>query len=315
MSAEMIAGLLRPMTQLNGYIYVRAQPDVDAVVDAHKQPPVWNESSVNTMTYEIIGSDGRVKAPEDQWPYRSIINLAYWTSPIPGIVDPPDNVTSLCTATLIGPSTAITAGHCFNVYLNSWIVRPDGTESPPFPVQPVVGCFHNDVPVGYALYQMYGWDPAPWDFAVMEFDNHPTKGDVQPLPESPHNCGSSPRDPNQHPIGQTPGNTLGYYAWGQHTASVIQNSDPCVFGYPGDKDPEPQLWGDCTLQSPAISPFNSRLIWHRVDTVGGESGAALTRLSTDIMATHVGYDQSWNYNVARRIDADYVNFVYSNSAL
>lgn len=75
-----------------------------------------------------------------------------------------------------------------------------------------------------------------------------------------------------------------------------------VFGYPGDK-PTGSLWGKTgTILTPSDSSW-----WHRIDCVGGDSGAALIDSSNRMTGVHRRSDVAYNY--ARKYDSFMYNFI------
>ena len=134
----------------------------------------------------IVGTDDRTRLTPSLWPGRPFGYLGQG-----------------CTFTMIGPSTALSAAHCF--YNNGWIPTPSltlaaDTNNPTAPF----GSFMADSLTLPGQWNSNEWD---WDFAVLEFS--PTR---------------------------RPGDQSGWYGTEESTSGT-----QTMIGYPSDK-PVPSQW-------------------------------------------------------------------------
>jgi V8-like Glu-specific endopeptidase len=157
LSVEDLAEKLRPRRLVGDYEYRLEQPDYEVAekILAMEEPP-YTEGFQSPQARFIIGSDDRrrIDAP------RFLPGSAY------------AYLTQNCTATMIGPSTALCAAHCF--YQNGWIASRSitfgaDTAAPTAPF----GSFLADSLTLPGAWNATEWD---WDFAVLEFS--PTRPDI-----------------------------------------------------------------------------------------------------------------------------------------
>jgi V8-like Glu-specific endopeptidase len=226
LSIEELAEKLRPRRLVGGYEYRLEQPDyeVAARILAMDEAPRTKgfRPPESDARFIVPGGTARIQLTTPrEWPGSGNAYLA------------PQN----CTATMIGPSTALCAAHCF--YNGGWITSRDITfgANNVAPTAPF-GSFLAD-----SLTMPGAWDRAPtspgsgwdWDFAVLEF---------------------SPSRPNL-------GRTTGWFG-----AEEKMSGAQTIVGYPIDK-PVPTSWskGGTYTASPG-SRYE-----HNIDAVPGDSGA------------------------------------------
>lgn len=315
LSANMKAELHRPMVLMHDHWYVRESASFDDVAVPGIKPGFEGEDNSELVPKVLVGGDNRVKANEELYPTSAILSVGF-SGGIPAPQFPIQSYfSSNCTASLIGPSTALTAGHCLNTANNAYVLKPDATESTnPYPYGIVRGCFFLSRPTGYAVAVNLGWDPGPWDYGVVETRQHPTLGNVQPL------AGENPCY-YRNLAGPNPGYAVGYFGTytgvPEPTLTALGNNAACVFGYPGDLQPNvtwPELWGTC-----AAASITGVMAVHLADTAGGQSGAGLWYYSSPnfqnplLYATHIGPLPPFNLvNRGRLLDLDYNNFILAN---
>jgi V8-like Glu-specific endopeptidase len=162
LSREHLAERLRPRRLVGGYEYRLERPDYDVadMILAMKEVPHTESSSgdadAKVKPKFIIGPDNRRRVDQPRFfPGSAFARLS-----------------QNCTATMIGPSTALCAAHCF--YQNGWINSVSitfgaDTAAPTAPF----GSFLADSLTLPGAWNATEWD---WDFAVLEFS--PTRPDL-----------------------------------------------------------------------------------------------------------------------------------------
>src|SRR5262245_53562292 len=195
LSREALAEKLRPRRLVGGYEYRLEQPDHELAekILAMKTIPTTEGSpgSANPPAQFrfVIGPDDRRRVDNPRFfPGSANAHLA------------PQN----CTATMIGPSTALCAAHCF--FQNGWIASRSitfgaNTAAPTAPF----GSFLADSLTIPGAWNATEWD---WDFAVLEFS--PSRPDI--------------------------GRQTGWFGTSQNF-----NGGKTMIGYPTDK-PIPSSW-------------------------------------------------------------------------
>ncbi len=264
MSLNELAEHLRPRRLVGQYEYQLAEPDFEvaakilamtSVPETHGKPPMTVEDG--TKPQFIIGGDDRTHTP----------NAAAWPGSTFAFLP------QQCTATMIGPSTALCAAHCFYQF-GSWISTPYmafgannfgtwGTLTQPF------GTFVFDsitMPGGWT--GNWDWPSLDWDFAVLEFS--PTR---------------------------FPGWSTGWMGT-QYNYNGAQH----MRGYPSDKWYQSQWVKDGWYYS---SNGAARYV-HNLDVFGGDSGACTyndSNYCTGIQSTQWN-ESYWPYlwNEVRRWD-------------
>lgn len=303
MTDEDLAKLLRPISMYNGYEYTVADLPLETAraIKARRRlttsgiqedtgtPKPGSHTCVDDTCEEqlqeqaIIGSDGRVvKRNNQDWPWRSMIVLTNQA------------MTFRCSAQLIGPSTAVSAAHCFHDGNNwfdtrKWSTGADSQDAIVYPDGLANGCYWVSIPGGYASSD----GEFTYDYAVIEFSNmFPT-------------------------CNLYPGNWAGWLGWwARPPTSLIQSTYGYVYGYPADK-PWPQIWGIGTNN---MDVDGSDEIEHYADTYGGQSGAGLYIIDNGnryVVGAHQGWDDpdiGSIRNRARRIDGSFESLIYNRSA-
>lgn len=186
-----------------------------------------------------------------------------------------------CTATLIGPSTALSAAHCFYQQALGWIATGNvsfGARTIGTTVTTPFGSYPFDSVTFPSGWFGDNWD---WDFAVLEFS--PTR---------------------------YPGNQVGWMGVEQSAAGA-----QFILGYPQDKGittspPKYSQWGHGDNFYSTLGTLCSPCYKHYLDVFGGESGACVFNAQlrcTGIQSTarQVGSNQ---WNEARRWDSVTYNF-------
>ncbi|MGW6462224.1 trypsin-like serine peptidase, partial [Streptomyces sp. NPDC055078] len=158
LTVEALAEKLRPRRLVGAYEYRLEEPDYEVAekILAMEAAP-YTEAFKTPEARFIIGTDDRVRVnTTNLYPGSLNAHLA------------PQN----CTATMIGPSTALCAAHCF--YQNGWITSNSitfgaNTSAPTSPF----GSFLADSLTLPGAWNINEWD---WDFAVLEFS--PSRPDI-----------------------------------------------------------------------------------------------------------------------------------------
>ena len=193
-----------------------------------------------------------------------------------------DDSWSTCTATLIGPFTAITAAHCVYVHdKGGWIKQmlfiPGVTdpESAPFGtydwenINILKGYIENYDGTNYG-------SAMPWDMAVIT-------------------------------LAEDAGNQLGWMGFRVDDAS---DWDARIIGYPGDK-PDGTMWSNsCKIKA---DQFGDLIYWHECDTFAGSSGSSMWEDQSGdlyIRGINVAEDDKVNYGV--RLTDSYYQFILDN---
>jgi V8-like Glu-specific endopeptidase len=193
-----------------------------------------------------------------------------------------DDSWSTCTATLIGPFTAVTAAHCVYVHdKGGWVKQmlfiPGVTdpESAPFGtfdwenVNILKGFIDNYDGTNYG-------SAMPWDLAVIT-------------------------------LAEDAGNQLGWLGFRVDDAS---DWDASIIGYPGDK-PDGTMWSNtCKIKA---DQFGDLIFWHECDTFAGSSGSSMwedQKGDLYIRGINVAEDDKVNYGV--RFTDSYYQFIIDN---
>ena len=332
LSLDELAEALRPIGFANGYEYHAAEPAYDTAARilalraqaARGEPEVFSrEGNTGSAATLEVRSDVAAKAifPPDTrtsfganttYPFRTFVLLT------------DANLVGSCSATLIGPSTAVTAAHCLHSSVNWFSVRrwapgADSGDTVRFPFDPF-GPYPSTNPSNPATFQCY-WATVPvcWylglfagtdicDFAVIEFANGFPNCNLQP------------------------GNVLGWLGWGWASPAEMQTWQANLFGYPladttcgnwtdcpGANCLWPKIWG-AVQNSWEWDSNSSYLIGHHVDTGPGQSGSALYNFAPGfrkVYGIHTGCHSSsfGTSNKARRLDSTVGTFIQDNSAL
>lgn len=219
-----VAGL-RPIAFADGNEYELVVTD-DELLARYQQvaaePGGGEPGGPHGVIADIFGADDRVAVPFSDvttYPYRAIA----YTQTAPGPAYAQYGAYG-CTMTLIGPSTAISAAHCFwDRARGTWTPQKSWTfgvsnwrhrtiygstivstnqASPTY-----TGCYWVSIPAGYAASAPEDFS---YDYAVVEFSN--SQGPTCNL---------------------APGNQLGWYGWWNATTSQIVNNGYRVTGYSG----------------------------------------------------------------------------------
>jgi V8-like Glu-specific endopeptidase len=259
-------------------------------------PSEYGPTDAETLDPKLIfGTDNRAKQRTDtSYPWRTII----W-------ITDNDTKTAGCTATLVGPSTAITAAHCFHTGtggnngfypLRAWGLGVDSQDTNDFNWDPdsltfpsvnatIETCYSVTLPGEFAN----GNTDLQYDYAVMEFSG----------------CGFFP------------GNSIGWVGvWKPSSTYLDAGFDHYSYGYPGNGCPGaatcnfPQIWGHHNSNDNGRDGCCS--VHYETDISAGQSGSGGWILSAEghryIIESAIGQKDvvlgdDWNYG--RRMSNTY----------
>lgn len=231
--------------------------------------PAFGESGER----QVFGEDDRVQVSDTRkYPFRAFGLLVGQTR---------DGETAACSATLIGPSSLLTAAHCLyshesGGWLDDFIFVPalNGIEDVPF------GTYEYDTAYvfqGYVEnYQGSYGSVVPWDIAVVTL---------------------------QEPIGEE----LGWLGYG-HDAD-LGNFLANIIGYPGDKPVGTQWRANCTVEKENVADL---YFTYDCDTFAGSSGSAVYKYDPETqerIILGINVAESEVTNVAVRMNQTYFQWV------
>jgi V8-like Glu-specific endopeptidase len=265
-SREDLAEKLRPRRLVGDYEYRLEEPDYEVAdrILAMEEPPHTNgwEGSENAFARFVIGTDDRQRV-QNPGVFPGSLNARLQDQG--------------CTATMIGPSTAHSAAHCF--YNGGWIASRiitfgANTVAPTAPF----GSFLADSLTLPGAWNSNEWD---WDFAVLEFS------------------------PSRPDIGRQTG-------W--HGTIQNFNGGKTMVGYPLDK-PSPS-GGESWIKGGTFTAAPGSRYEHNIDAVPGDSGAAawdnVDRRSNGIQSTQWRTSTPPRvWNEVRRWDSTTYNFFHA----
>ncbi|WP_156664712.1 serine protease [Mycobacterium sp. 852002-51057_SCH5723018] len=271
MSRDELAEKLQPRRLVGTYEYRLEEPDyvvADRILAMDEVPNTSGScrgKSASPRPTFIVGPDDRRRVDSPRF--------------FPGSANA--YLSQGCTATMIGPSTALCAAHCF--YNNGWISSASiifGADTVA-PTAPFGSFLADSLTLPGAWNKQGPWDSGDWswDFAVLEF---------------------SPSRPRL-------GDQTGWFGTGQQ----FDGSKTCI-GYPSDK-PVPSPWvkgGTFTGTS-----FGTRY-QHDLDIIPGDSGAGI--YNNDDNRCNAIQSTQWTtstpsrvWNEGRQWDATTYNFFHS----
>jgi V8-like Glu-specific endopeptidase len=258
---QTLAEMLRPRRLVGNVEYELAEPDlalarrIKATDRPAPTPSSWEANGGANPRFVIDPDDRWQNTDEDLFPGSTYAYLG-----------------QSCTATLIGPSTALSAAHCF-YGTGGWIATPSITfgASDVAPTQPFGSYLGDSVTIPGAWNG--GGTLAEWefDFAVLEF--------------SPSNF---------------PGRVTGWMG-----TEWLFSGTQVILGYPVDK-PMPQQWGARGVYDESTGSRYE----HSLDVVSGHSGACAYNESlrcTGIQSTQ-WKTPAFTWNEVRRWDTTTAEF-------
>lgn len=297
LSREQLAEDFRGISLINGKEYVDAEPNwhvADLILsgknfatsEAPGNPYDDGTPAPETLQgHNIIGSDNRsIQRSNRSFPFS--VQVAFQNA-----------AGYRCSGTMIGPSTMISAAHCFHTgsgYRNTdWTYyfgadRQDGTIA--LEVGDYVtrtSCYVGTISTAYAN----GNTDRSHDHAVVEFYS---------------------------PCGARPGYLTGWLGTWAAANNYINDVMMYVYGYPGSNTDcpgnncyWPSIWGHGSNQSGAI---NSTEMKYKIDTSGGQSGSGVYRTKDGyryVVGIHTHGDANWNKG--RRITSWLIGWLEDNS--
>lgn len=321
-----LAAKLRPVAYFEGDEYELVASDEELLaryrlleatgrMGGDPQAPVSPGPRPTGWLPTIFGDDDRLPLGYNVHSYPSSavgVSESSWYPPYFGIGS------GQCTITMIGPSTAISAAHCFyepgvgwdptkswTFGMTSWLTHDTTMPIEVTQAYPTyTGCYWVTVPGAWTTLQReHNWNDVFWDFAVIEFSN------------------------SQAPTCNLfPGHSLGWYGWWTASDDQIARSNVRVNGYPFNIPTDysrvyawPTQFTQGDYAGSAYTNTADRfLIFNRLDITGGNSGSVLAQelfASGDRYATGIIAAELPHVNLARRIDATVRSFVLQYSAL
>lgn len=228
LSRDELAKMLRPVRLVGEFAYQLDEPNflvADSILAMKVVPNTeGSQGKAGELAKFVIGNDDRIRVQNPRfWPGSSNAKLSQG-----------------CTATMIGPSTAHCAAHCFHTAGSggSWIATDSitfGADTvPPGPAAPFGSPRAYSVTFpGAWISGSVNWD---WDFAVLEYS--PSRPDF--------------------------GRQTGWHGTGEKF-----NGTKTMIGYPLDK-PKPSPW----IKGGTFTAVKGGRYEHNLDAVKGDSGAA-----------------------------------------
>ncbi len=249
-----------------------ASEDVKRALEDAAMDPAFLDDG-DEASRQVLNGDDRVQITSTQkYPFRTIGLLQS---------EGPDGEFGTCSATLIGPSTIITAAHClYNHDKGGWnadfLFAPglNGMDDAPFGV---VGWQDAFILQGYIdNYQGFYGSVVPWDLGVVVLD--------QPI-----------------------GDQLGWLGFG-HVPN-LGNFGANIIGYPGDKPPGTMWRASCNVNSADVDEIN---LYYDCDTYPGSSGSSIydyNPKTKDRLVVGVNVAETETYNIGVRLNDAYFNWV------
>jgi V8-like Glu-specific endopeptidase len=299
---EQLAEDMRGVAYFRGHEYRQAEPAwaaADAILNATDEHTIAPPKSAATNNGErppedyqgqaIQGTDSRQKRRDNtSYPMRAQMVLE-----VGGFG---------CTATLIGPTTALTAAHCLHTG-SGW--RPGDWRTAP-------GADRDDViniPIGFE--RPYGTYTCHWGTVPGAWINGDTavENDYAVIDYSGCNL--------------TPGNTVGWLGVWSAGEPQLAGQSMYVYGYPGKQSDcvggcnWPTIWG--IGDSANTGTYGSDSIKYDTDTTGGQSGAGVYIFyggSRYLVGIHKG--ENWSifngwFNYGRRANEGLLSFIEATS--
>jgi len=329
MDLETIAAMMRVKTVIQGYEYV-SEPDLEMAAAIKKgfiptpkdpdpgaapQSPGDMPDPKDLIGQNVIGYDSRTNVRANTtWPNTTQLVLSNTVT----FTD------TKCSASLVGNSTAVTAGHCLwttsGALTGNWYWAPgeDRQDATRYIFNPhhastwtlpmtgshrVNGC--------YFAYTAQTYDGSiQRDWAVIEFSQAWWSGTGVP-------CGEA------LPFDDQPGYAMGHLGLAAYDAGTIGSSVLYVMGYPSDTEPCPggtcypaSIWGAAGTSE----DVNQHAIDYQIDASFGQSGTGVYTGSYYVVGMHVGWSSGsfptyHERNYARRVTSDVFAAMLDHSAL
>jgi V8-like Glu-specific endopeptidase len=306
--AEELAARIDPVLLVGNFAYRLDRPPIELArkllalraIEDVSGPAATAAAPGPEALARVVAQDGRINVRDNTiYPHRAVIFHS-------------------CTATLIGPSTAITAAHCLHdgtrlLPPKWWAAGVDSQDANPNSYDPIAALTGAPYPQASAvgLHGCYAAIiSASWlqgrrgtedDFAILEF----SRGYWQPA-RGPCTIAGNFRD--------RPGDDLGWWGLWAAGASDLQGQAVFLEGYPQGFDHPcpggncfyPSLWVGSDTRTMALS---ATALAHGIDSGDGQSGSPLYRVFHGlpyIVGIHKGSGFSWGFflslpNQARRV--------------
>lgn len=222
-------------------------------------------SAARSVAEVVIGTDDRIRITNTTtYPWRTICSLR---------IKAKDGSSWIGTGWLVGYRTIITAGHCVYIHgRGGWASSIEVIPGRNGSNRPYESCTSS------TLRSVKGWTKSK---------------------KRSHDYGAIIL-----PRGCDYGRRLGYFGYGNYSASTLRNLTVNVSGYPGDKPSGTQWW-----HARKVKRVTSRTIVYNIDTAGGQSGSPVWRLKNGSRyAVGIHTNGSSSGNSATRI----VKGVYDN---
>jgi V8-like Glu-specific endopeptidase len=202
-----------------------------------------------------------------------------------------------CSANVIGPSTALSAAHCFYLSNSGWYTNKEWAAgmstyksgsyvSQHYSYGIVDTCYDVYIPSGHTTS-----DDIYWDYAAIEYSAE---------------------------CGLYPGDTVGWPGLWEASDTQILNTYSSMMGYPGPAPDAYFVFPTLYEQIDGGCDVDSYIVYFNLDDSGGDSGAAIVQEIFDdgtpyITAVNKG-DSGGTYNWGRRTDSTVVAFIEANTA-
>lgn len=277
--------VLRPMVYHNGHEYTVERP-LDLAARIRKPAAARTQAGsprARSATEKLAARDAKPLSGVINGDNRAVRrdNTAYPWSTV---------VYSGCSATMIGPSTLLTAAHCVHNGTD-WLSLPlfspgvDCDDPQPYPFGQF-GTYTVTIPAAYV--NRNGGD-SRFDYAVVEFSG----------------------------AGSFPGRTAGWKGIWVAPDEIVTGNTLSIYGHPSDKK-QPQIWG-----ADGTGSVSGDFIETKIDAWYGESGSGIYTYDTDGWPYVIGVllgglgtiGNDADPNFGRRITQDVFSFVVEYSAL
>lgn len=310
-TAEELALVLRPLRFSAGWEYEGESPDLELAKKIMADRAAGAQMDVEGL---VVGDD--TEEPKPRGINDGSDSRWYISNNTAASIRPVTFNETLCTGTMIGKGTLVTAAHCvYNTNNNSWIMvwdptyggsgawrwprhasGVDGRDASPWPAPGWQQCYDVTVPGGWVSESNQdNASAAEFDYAVVDFYSR---------------------------CNEQPGLTTGYYGTSVASEGTIEGTTNYLFGYPSVAlgvgrysgsipNLEAEIWGMSVSSGVVyIDSPSYQLKYATLDTSSGQSGAGVRLyVGSSIYLIGIHRGDAGSYNIGRRWDWTVRNFV------